>query len=48
MKPYIVTVIDRNRKRHRYIAIANRWIDAWIEAANTHGIVALLNVKPAR
>lgn len=47
MKTYTVTVIDRRRKRTRYIAIARCWYDAWLTAANEYGLAALVMVKPA-
>jgi type II secretory pathway component PulL len=47
MKAYTVTVIDRHRKRHRYVAIAKCWHAAWLQAANEFGIAALVMVKPA-
>lgn len=47
MHPYHVTVIDRQRKRHRHVAIARCWFDAWLQAANQYGLAALVMVKPA-
>jgi hypothetical protein len=47
MHPYTITVIDRQRKRHRYTAIARCWFDAWKQAANQYGLAALVMVKPA-
>jgi type II secretory pathway component PulL len=47
MKTYTVTVIDRHRKRHRFVAIARCWHDAWLTAANEYGLAALVMVKPA-
>jgi type II secretory pathway component PulL len=48
MSAYHVTVIDRQRRRHRYVAIAKCWYDAWLAAANEYGLAALVMVKPAR
>lgn len=47
MSAYIVTVIDRHRKRHRYPVIARCWYDALKTAANEYGIACLVMVKPA-
>lgn len=47
LKPFRVTVIDRHRKRTRYLAIARSWHDAWLTAANEYGLVALISVRPA-
>ena len=48
MTLYNITVIDRRRKRHHYLANARCWFDAWREAANTYGIACLVMVRPAR
>jgi type II secretory pathway component PulL len=47
MHPYKITVIDRRRKRHSYVALAACWLEAWRNAANEFGIAALVVVKPA-
>lgn len=48
MNSYIVTVIDRNHKRHRFNALARCWYDAWLTAANEYGLACLVMVKPWR
>jgi hypothetical protein len=48
MNTYTVTVIDRQRRRHRFTAIARCWFDAWRTAANEYGIACLVTVKPWR
>lgn len=47
MRSFRVTVVDRNRHRTRYLAIARSWHDAWRAAANELGLVALISVRPA-
>lgn len=46
MTPFTVVVIDRNRKRHRFVALARCWYDAWKTATSEYGIAALVMVKP--
>lgn len=48
MNIFTVVVIDRNHKRHRFVALARCWYDAWKNAANEYGIACLIMVKPLR
>lgn len=48
MNPYTVIVIERSGKRHRFIALAKTLREAWLQASNTYGLMALSIVKPWR
>lgn len=48
MNPYTVIVIERSGKRHRFIALAKSLHEAWLQASNTYGLMALPIVKPWR
>lgn len=48
MNIYTVTTIDRQRNRHRYVALARNWFEAWMEASNLYGIARLIKVQPWR
>lgn len=46
MNIYTVIVVERSGKRHRFIAIAKSLHEAWLQAANAYGLMALSIVKP--
>lgn len=46
MSAYIVTIVDGQRRRHRYTAIAHNWFEAWKSAADVFGIARLIMVRP--
>ena len=48
MNTYSVTVVDRHRKRTRYVAIAQTLHEAWLTAVNQYGIAVVTIVKPFR
>ena len=47
LQPFTVVVVNRARKRSRYVAIARSWYEAWQEAIEQFGMAALISVRPA-